>query len=447
MGKSRALADWILQLIKNRQGVGVIDPHDQLYKLIVPYVAKRGRRLWHNVVLFDPTDPEYVIGFNPLELHPGEVAERKAQFLATVVTRIFHTDENITVRMQRVMRYAFWLLILSKLTLVEFPAVLVNRNFRDYLLASIPETSKLHLFWQQEFPTQPRLVTEWIGSSLNRIDPLVTDPALKLVFGQQKSSIDFRAIMDEGKVLLVNIPKGVFGGRSTYLLGAFILAQIQLAALSRADQTRYSPRQFTLFIDEFQNYTTEDIDEILAESRKYGLALVMAHQFYEQLADSPKLQAAVLETVGNLICFRVGYQDAQQLVRDIFTPEIDRVKDVRVRKMPTGIDWFPYTTEKDMVWRPLNEIWEQEARELTSLPDRFFWYKQRGGEAAQRLRTRNVPDLPINPQLREAIQELRELSAKQYAREKTVVNSEIDNRLHTQFALDSDVPAEYELLE
>lgn len=428
VGKSRAIESWVMQHVKNKRGVGVIDPHGELYDNLIARIAQLGRQVFDRVVLINPLDPSYTVGINPLELKSGEVPERRAQFLASVVTKIFRADPLITARMQRMMFHAFWLLIVSRLTLVEFEPVLTDADFRARLLIPLPHTHNLFRYWTREFPNSDRLVTEWTQSSLNKVGALVADPDFALMLGQQHSTLDYRALMDEGKVLLVRLSKGELSEQGSHLMGAFILAQIQLAAMSRAATPHVNYRRFTLFLDEFQNYTTDDIHEILAESRKYKLSLVVAHQFYEQLRHSPELQAAVLNTVGNLVCFQVGDSDAEQLVRDVFIPPVDLVKDVRRRRVPTGIDWWPFTIEEEPVWRPLPEIWELEKRKLTLLPPRMFWHKQRGKNAPRLLRTVNMPDVKKTPRLEEAIGELITVSAAAYGRAKPDVAAEITAR-------------------
>jgi hypothetical protein len=427
-GKSRGIEGWAAQLMRQNQGVGVIDPHDQLCSNLVARLAKQGRRIWDKVVLIDPTDPDYTVGFNPLELKPGEIPERKAQFLATVISKIFRADPLITARMQRMLFHTFWLLCVSKLTLIEFEYVLTDSEFRTTLLMALPRDHKLLRYWQKEFPTQDRLITEWTQSSLNKVGPLSTDPDLELILGQQRSSVDFRRIMDEEKILLVNLPKGILTESNSYLMGAFILAQIQLAALSRAEQSQKEHKRFVLCIDEFQNYATDDVHEILAESRKYRLSLIMAHQFYDQLRDQPKLQAAVLNTTGNIACFRISSSDAELFMRDIFAPDIDQVKEIRLRRQPTGINWWPFTTEEEVVWRPLQEIWEMEARHLTMLRDREFWYKRKGPYSPRKLRTMDLPDVVMTPKLQASIDELRARSAALYGLTKSEARERIEQR-------------------
>lgn len=437
VGKSRAMEGWASDLIRLDQGIGVIDPHGEFYLNLLARIARHGRRHYERVVLFDPLHETHAVGFNPLELNDGEVAERKAQFLSTIVAKIFHADPLITARMQRILFYTFYLLIVSQLTLVEFERVLTDTGYRRSLLRHQHGHPGLERYWAHEFPEQDRLVKEWTQSALNKVGPLVSDPDFALILGQQRSTIDVRAVMDEGRILLVNLPKGRLGEANSHLMGAFILAQLQQAALSRAERAYGAHRQFTLFIDEFQNYATDDIQVILAESRKYKLSLVMAHQYYSQLQSSPELQGAVLNTVGNLVVFRLGATDAALLVKDLFSPALDEIKDTRKRRLPTGVKWWPFTTVEDVVWRPLDEIWEREMRRITQLPERQFWYKQRGPLPPQRLRTLDMPDIELTPETAARIEAVRAQSFAQYGRSKAEVAREIAQRLDS---FDDEVP-------
>lgn len=432
VGKSRALESWIMQLIRQGEGVGIIDPHGELFYDILTRIAKTGdRRLWQRVVIVNPLDATHIVGFNPLEVKPGEVVERKAQFLADVINKIWKADPLITARMQRMMQHTFWLLAATGLTLVELPQVLLDPEFRGHLLKQVPKPNPLHLYWEQEFPTAPRMVVDWTQSTLNKAGTLTTDPVLRLLFGQQRSSFDMRQIMDKGLVLLVNLSKGVLGADNSHMLGGFLMGAIQQAALARADAPAVSYRSFTLFVDEFQNYTTDNIQEILAESRKYKLSLVMAHQYYGQLRDNPKLQAAVVNTVGNLVCFRLGYSDADLFVRDVFYPSLDQVKDVRVnwQRVPSLLGERLEAYEQ-IQYRQLEEIWERETRRLTMLKNREFWYKQRGPYQPRLLRSSDMPDIKLTPRLQEAITELVALSNRRWARSQTEVQREVERRQH-----------------
>lgn len=425
-GKSRFLADLTVKLIKRDTGVALIDPHDTFYSLIVDHAAWRGQRKWDDIVLFDPLDEDYIVGFNPLELLPGEVAERKAQNLATIIAKVFQDDPRITGRMNWLMTNMFWLLIDNNLTLAEFQMILTNRQLRDKLLEKYPQQHGLRLYWQGEFPSNERLVAEWTQSSLNRIGAMLLDPAVKLIFGQQKSTINFLDLMNTGKVLLASLGKGLIGAQNSYLIGAFLMAQIQAAAMARARQSYR--KQFVLVVDEFQNYLTDEIDDILSESRKYELALVMAHQYFDQLVKIPQLQSAVLGTTGNFICFRTGRQDAELHAKNMFSPPIDQLKDVKIQAIPTGWDMVPYRYEDDYVWRPLEEIWEMEYRQLTELPDRYFWYKHKGMPGSKLLVTEDFPDVQRTPQLERSRRALIQRSARNYGMPKPQVRAAIQKR-------------------
>ncbi|MBZ0280288.1 MAG: type IV secretion system DNA-binding domain-containing protein [Anaerolineae bacterium] len=428
VGKSRLLESLVLALVQQGYGVAVIDPHGELYHNLLARLALLGKQLWKRVVLINPLQTEFIVSMNPLELLSGEMAERRALFLAGVISNLFAIDDLVAARMSRVMYHAFWLLIESKLTLLEFAPLLTDAGFRSDLLVNLPATHKLWRYWIHEFPHEhDRLVAEWTQSSLNKVDELVTDPDIALMFGQQHSTLDFEQMMDTGKIVLVNLSKGQLVSKNSYLLGGFIFAQFQLAAFTRSRRPYSKHTPFMIVADEFQNFVTESIHELLAESRKYGLGLVLAHQFYAQLRDQPKLQQAVLNTVGHLALFRIGASDADLFVRDMFQPKIDRIKDTRKRVLPTGIQWFPFVYEDEPVYRPLEETWEMEVRRLTSLPAREYWFKQRGSQHAVKLRTPDMPDVVRTKQREHAIAQMTAVAA-QWGRSRAEVEREIAQR-------------------
>jgi hypothetical protein len=201
------------------------------------------------------------------------------------------------------------------------------------------------------------------------------------------------------------------GEGTSYLLCAFILAEFQRAALSRVDLPDSQRRPFSLLCDEFVNYTTDTIRQILAESRKFGLELGLAAQEVKGQLKTEALQSAVLNTVGNILAFRLGYEDASTLVKDVFTPEIDeQVKEIRPRYQKVGNADIRFD---DKIYRSLEEIWELEKRKLTQLPDRTLWWKQRGQPGTHRIQTLSVADiedLPNRDRLPEALKR-QELAA------------------------------------
>ena len=217
-------------------------------------------------------------------------------------------------------------------------------------------------------------------------------------------------------MLLVNLPKGQLGTENSQLLGAFLAGQIQQAALSRADTAHGPP--FYLYLDEFQNYTTDHIQEILSESRKYNLSLVLAHQYLAQLP--PEQKDAVMNTAGTLACFRVGHQDAEELAKDIFQPNVDAV---RRRRWKLG-KWGPLPLPLPQnQFRTLSAEWERTTRELTTLQLCEFWVKQRGENEPIKQYSLDMPDPEGDP---ETLQKLVHMSGAPYGRLKEAVQRELD---------------------
>lgn len=429
-GKSRWMEDLFMQLVKDGCGVGAIDPHGELYNNLVARLAATGdRRLWRRIILVNPSDPGWSVGINPLQLADNELVERRAQFLAGVVGRIWRADDLIMARMMRMMFHSFWLLANQNLTLTELPLLLSSKKVRRQLIAREPAHSGAAHYFNNEFPRDDRTIVEWTQSTLNKAGQLAADPEIRLMLGQQQSTIDFQEILDRGLILLVNLSKGALLAENAHILGGFIMAQLQQAALARAQRPNRNYRQWVLFADEFHNYTTETIQEILVESRKYKLSLVFANQVFGYLRETPELQAAILNSVGNLICFRMGDADAKIFVREVFQPSFEQVKDVRTRyqKAPFFI-WDVNQRFDDAVYRAVDETWEYEMRKLTGLADRQFWWKQRGPVPPRPFQSRFLPDIRMTSRLRDQIDELRAISNQRWARLREDAVREIQSR-------------------
>jgi hypothetical protein len=422
-GKSRAIEGWFLRAVKRGEGAILVDPHGDLFNHLVSYLALAAAhypRLAERVVIVNPLDPDWSVGFNPLELFPGEAAERKATFLTNVITTIFHDDPAIVVRMQRVMRYSFHALMELHLTLVELPRFLTDKKLRDELLADVQSRS-VHNFWRHEFPSDKREAEVWMASTLHRLDPLISDPDFRLMFGQQKSTTNLRAVMDTGKIFLVNAPKGQLTEAGSRLLGAFLVAQIQQAAMTRVDMPERERRICNLFVDEAQNFVSVSIRTLLEESGKYRVRAYLAHQHLQQFKDED-LRAAILSQCADTVCFTVGEDDASVLARKIFRPSLDQTKEVTPEDQAQG----------RVVYRPLQEIWELTERELTELPPRFFWHKAQNREAVL-CRSFDMPNVSVPQAL---IQRLADASGSLYARPKQEARELIETRnsdfTHTQ---------------
>lgn len=433
-GKSFALLGWIMTLIQIGKGVTVIDPHGGLVDEILYRLPQLDSRIRDKLVIFDPTNPEDTLCFNPLERSPNQTPERRAEFLATMVTELSGADKQITVRMQRIMFHAFWLLILNNLTLLEYARTLTDRAYRNRLLETIVGAHHpLKNYWYNEFPADDnrgdRTAREWVQSSISRVGRLVNDPDLQLVFGSRESSVNVTVILDRSKIFLVKLSKGVLGKDNSHLLGGFIMAIIQLATLARAENHYGVHTPHFLFIDEFQNYVSNEIEEILAESRKYNLGLVLAHQNFQQLRNQPKLQSAILGNVKNLALFQMSYEDADTFVQDVFnTDDLNQIKEIRTRKEPTGFSFVPYVDKEEIVWQSMEEIRERHARELTNLGDRRFWYKTRGNSEPIRLKTPQIKAIKKTKELQRQVKSLVDRSMAYYGRLKDEVETEIKSR-------------------
>ena len=247
--------------------------------------------------------------------------------------------------------------------------------------------------------------------------------------------MDFGRLMDEGAIILVNAAKGSLDEQTSYLFGAFIVAEIQAAAQARAKRRYQDHELFTLVIDECQNFITSDLTTILSETRKYGLGAILSHQFMSQLADNEKLLSAILGTVRNFVTMRIGREDAEELATTIFAPPIDQVKHMRKVKHPTGIDWWPYTTEYEPVFRSLDEIKEHGVRQLQLQNAREFWFKSKGPKPPTKHRSLYMPEMRPDANTRELIAELEYRSARRYGRRRASVEKEIARRTEKLFAI------------
>lgn len=419
VGKSWAIASWASDDIRAGRGVGVFDPHQDLFRHVLKrtaILAAGDEALAKRVVIVNPLDPDWAVGINPLQLYGEKTPERIAAFFTGVALKIWGFTATEAPRMTRLMTHTFMALAELGLTLVELPLFLSDGRWRQRVVERVNNPA-VKGYFLNEFPANERLRQEWTQSTLNKIGQLVLDPDLRLILGQRKNTVDFRDLMDRRRILLVNLPKGVMGTENSQLLGAFLLGMIQQAALSRADLPSGARSTFYLYLDEFQNYTTDHIQEILSESRKYGLSLILAHQYLGQLPQD--LKAAVKNAFGTLACFRVGYQDAAELAREVFSPNLE----------PSGgggwrLQWWgrvPLVLPQGGQ-SSLPADWERHVQELTGLKTREFWVRQKGGSAALKQRSRELA-----PPICSAgtLGALVTLSGHHYARRKEAVRREL----------------------
>lgn len=312
MGKSTLLETMILSDIHRGEGLAVLDPHGDLItrvKTRIPQVRQS------EVILFAPGDESSTVGLNPLDTNRKATRHLVASELLSVFKKLW--ADSWGPRTEHILRNTLLALLeLPQTTLSDAQRLLADFEYRQALI-TVLEDGPVKKFWVKEFEQYSKnFRTEAISPIQNKVGQFVTHPIISRIISQRQSSFNVRALMDEGKVLLVDLSKGKIGEDASNLLGAMILTQIEMAALGRADTEERKRRDFYVYIDEFYNFTSASFAGMLAEARKYRLNLVMAHQYIEQLDEG--LRAAIFGNVGTTVSFRVGAQDAGFLTKEFY---------------------------------------------------------------------------------------------------------------------------------
>ena len=324
VGKSVLLANMAVQDVINGEGVCIIDPHGDLIKDVMSRIpAARAE----DVILFSPADIERPLALNLLE-YDEKYPEQKT-FVINEMIKIFDKLYDLKSTggpiFEQYMRNSMLLIMsdpASGSTLMEIPKVLANPEFRKMKLEKCNDPTVVD-FWKQEAEKAGgdaalANVVPYITSKLNQF---ISNDTMRPIIGQQKSSFNVREVMDKKKILLVDLSKGQVGETNAYLLGMILVGKILMAALSRTDISKEKRNDFYLYIDEFQNFTTDSICSILSEARKYGLNLIIAHQYLGQLVkgQDESIKDAVFGNVGTWIAFKIGSEDAEDIQKE-FNP-------------------------------------------------------------------------------------------------------------------------------
>ena len=308
MGKSEFLKNMAIQDIESGRGVCFIDPHGDSAIDLLDFVPKE--RI-DDVIYFDPGDLEFPIAFNVMEQVPFEFRHLVASGLLGVFKKIWGV-EAWSGRMEYILNNTILALLeYPGSTLLGINRMLADKDYRKMVVANVKDPI-VKSFWINEFAKYAdKFATEATAAIQNKIGGFISNNLIRNVIGQPVSTIDMRKIMDEGKILMVNISRGRIGEDASRLLGALLVTKIQLAAMSRVDVLEKERRDFYLYVDEFQHFATESFANILSEARKYHLNLVMAHQYIKQMEEP--VMDAVFGNVGTLVSFRVGAEDAEFL--------------------------------------------------------------------------------------------------------------------------------------
>jgi len=313
MGKSTILENMIVGDIRAGHGVAVVDPHGDLAEKIIEFIPP-GRI--QDVVYFNPSDIDHPIAFNVVEQVEPHLRHLVASGLVGVFQKLW--ADSWGPRLEYILRNAILAILdFPGSTLLGVVRMLSDKNYRKRVVANIKDPV-VKAFWEKEFAGYAdKFAAEAVSPIQNKVGQFLSSSLMRNVIGQVKSSIDIRDIMDNGKILIMNLSKGRIGEDNSALLGAMMITKIQLAAMSRVDVPEEDRHDFYLYIDEFQNFSTDSFANILSEARKYRLNLILAHQYIEQLSE--KVKPAVFGNVGTMIVFRVGATDAEELVKE-FTP-------------------------------------------------------------------------------------------------------------------------------
>ncbi len=313
-GKSELIKNLVLQDIRDGKGVGVIDPHGDLADGILELIPKD--RI-DDVVYFNPSDTEKPMGLNMLESPTPEMRDFVVQEMISIFYMLF-PPEMIGPMFEHNMRN-FMLTLMADVenpgTIVEIPRMISDEAFQKKWIDKVTDPV-VRSFWEDEMAkTSDYHKSEMMGYLVSKVGRFVENEMMRNIIGQSKSAFNFRDIMDNKRILIVNLSKGKTGEVNASLLGLILVAKLQMAAFARADMPESERKDFYLYIDEFQNFVTPSIATILSEARKYKLNLIMAHQYMGQLVRDGKseIRDAVLGNVGSILVARVGPEDVETL--------------------------------------------------------------------------------------------------------------------------------------
>lgn len=317
-GKSALISNQVIQDIWNGEGLCLVDPHGELVETVLKVIPEH--RL-QDVVYFNPSDTDFCIGFNPLEIGDPKYKHLVASGLMGIFTKIW---ANVwSARMEYIMNNTILALLdTPNSTLLGITRMLVDKDYRKIIVDNLKDPI-VRSFWVHEYEQwKEQFRNEAISPIQNKVGQFLSSSVVRNIVGQQESTIDIFKLMNEGKIFLVNVSKGRIGENNSALLGAMIITKLQLAAMERVRIPEEERRDFYLYVDEFQNFATDSFASILSEARKYRLCLTLAHQYTAQIEskDGSDLKDAVFGNVGSMIIFRIGADDAKILEKE-FAPE------------------------------------------------------------------------------------------------------------------------------
>src|SRR6195256_1239560 len=343
VGKTTLLETLIRQDIDAGNGCALIDPHGDFVERVAASIPANRKA---DVVYLNVPDANQPYGYNPL----SRISPERRSLVASGLMEVFKKmwADAWGVRMEHILRNALLALLDQPAArLADIPLLLNDKDFRKRVVTSVAN-QQVKQFWQLEYERySPRYRADTIAPILNKVGAFLADPKLNHILNRPDGQMRLRTMMDQGKVLLVNLARGKIGEDSAALLGGLLVTSLGLAAYSRADMPEKERRPFFVYVDEFQNFTTLAIANMLSELRKFGVGMVLAHQYLHQL--EPDIRHAVLGNADTIVTFRLGPEDAAFIARE-FEPYFDHLDlmnlpnhDIYIKLMVDGGPMRPFS--------------------------------------------------------------------------------------------------------
>lgn len=313
MGKSKLIELLTISDLHHNKGFCLIDPHGDLAQDVLTHIPKNRIK---DVIYFNPADSDFPLGFNPLECHTPEAKHQVVTGFIAIFKKLF--AHNWTNRLEHMLRFTVLALVeIDNTTVLDIVRLLTDVEFRQSVIAKL-EDPVVKNFWTQEFASwNEKFDNEAIIPIINQVGQFIANDYIRYVVGQPHSAFDFAQVMQEGKILIINLAKGKLGEENTALLGSMLITKIQEATMARVSLKEKDRQEFYLYVDEFQHFATDSFNQILSEARKFNLSVTIAHQYLDQLTDG--IRKTVFGNIGSFVSFRVGPDDARFLARE-FTP-------------------------------------------------------------------------------------------------------------------------------
>lgn len=389
-GKSKFLNSMALQDIINGKGVAFLDPHGEEAEFILERIPPERAE---DVIYFNPADIDRPLGFNMMEYFDENDKHRVVNSFIGLLYKMFdpHQQGIVGPRLERAVRNAMLTAMAEQgNTLIEVVRLITDPKFVQQKLPLVQD-DMVRRYWTDEIAqTSDFHKSEVLGYIVSKFDRFITNKLMRNIVGQSKSSFNLRHIMDEGKILIVNLSKGQVGEENAQFLGLLLIPKILSAAMSRADIPQDERKDFYLYVDEFQNFATEEFAQILSEARKYRLNLIVGNQYIAQI--DPKIRDAVFGNVGSIVSFKVGVQDADYLQNE----------------------FYPVFTQNDLInLENINAYAKVLVKGEAPAPfSMATWYD---------LKNKYPPNLEVSKMI-------TELSRLRYGRDKDIVEAEIRKR-------------------